>query len=162
MKLTSLSLLLCLVGCINAPEPMSELIAVTAKQLLDSLQRYADKIVRVSGYWVRGFEWSNFSANADDITSDIWLDALFLRPDSSLSAELQKKYIAAGMEWPHMHLRVWIDLEGRFEHHPFKLDETRTPFGTGFGHLSRYQSQIRIIKYYEIRPMPDLEYASPR
>lgn len=166
VKPLSFILLVFLVGCARSASGDSKaaipdiVIEVSAKQLLEEPNKYADKTVHVSGYWVRGFEWSNFSASADDRTSEIWLNAFLAPPNSPVEIGLKKAYTAAGMEWPRMNIRAFITCEGLFEHRKFSIDE-RT-IGPGFGHLGHYHSQLSISKLIKVKPMTDLEYASPR
>ena len=159
-------LLLSLISSTYAAESKAEnkekpkTVEVTVAQLLDEPAKYSSKSVSITGYWIRGFEWSYFSESEGGTTSDIWVGNFLAPARSPIEAQLKSAYVATGMEWPRGNIRVSITCEGLFEYRDFKFDETK--MGSGFGHLGHYHSQISISKITTIKVLPDLEFAGPR
>ncbi len=149
-------------GNLDAVEPATkeQPQQVTVEQLVKEPSKFNGMRIEVEGYWITGFEWSYFTAKADDSeTLSIWLMLWMLDSNepridiAAIKLALEGADKNAGFEPSGSSRQYRMRCIGRFTHVNVRRSTHDDP-GVGFGHLGVYPSQLRLEKIIEIQAIP--------
>lgn len=161
-KILTLVALFAALGSLSGAEPATkeQPKSVTVAQLVNEPSKFEGKRVEIEGYWITGFEWSYFTAKADNPEPlPIWLERWMLDPSgppidiAAIKLAVEGADKNANLEPSNSSRQYWVRCIGRFSHVNVRRSTPAAP-GVGFGHLGVYPSQLRLEKIVEIRAMP--------
>ncbi len=127
----------------------------TVEELIARPEAYSGKQLRVSGYWLRGYEWSLLKTQPRSKDGSIWceleMDGVKAR---DLALEMHAAREQAGLHGPEV--LTWIDCVGVFENRTLTDDDRAGSGQRGFGHLGTRPSQFRVqhIISYRVLELP--------
>lgn len=161
ISLTLVALITAL-GSLRGAEPTTkeQPPRVTVVQLVKEPSKFEGMRVEVEGYWITGFEWSYFTATADNPEPlPIWLERWMIDPSepqidvAAIKLAVEGADKNAHLEPSNSSRQYWVRCIGRFSHVIVRRSTPAAP-GVGFGHLGVYPSKLRLEKIIEVRAMP--------
>ncbi len=141
----------------TSPQIPTDAIQVSLDDLIERPNRFAGKRVVVSGYWIRGFEWSYLSGRQDvDSHSPIWVEGGRTGEQARAIREIvTHAYERSGKQIPWDSRDLWIRCVGKFSHTDGPVEDKEGHLLLGFGHMGVYRSQLEIEELLEARIVPE-------